>query len=84
MDAIWWDSKPVVALANGAIKVFEDGSEIGEFTVHAGAATGLSLHPCGDLLASVGSDKSYVFYDLTSMSQLTRVFTSSGMSSPAV
>lgn len=77
--AIWWESKPVVALATGAIKIFEDGSEIGGFAVHAGAATGLSLHPSGEILASVGSDKSYVLYDLTSMSQISRVFTSSGM-----
>ncbi|KAF2421558.1 cell cycle control protein [Tothia fuscella] len=76
-SALWWDNKPVVALATGAIKIFEDGSEIGGFSVHAGAATGLSLHPSGDILASVGSDKSYVLYDLTSMSQVTRVFTNS-------
>jgi pre-mRNA-processing factor 19 len=78
--ALWWDSRPVIALSTGAVKVFENGTEIGQFTVHAGAATDLSLHPSGELLASVGSDKSYVIYDLTSMSQVTRVFTNSGMS----
>jgi pre-mRNA-processing factor 19 len=77
-DAIWWDSKAVIALSTGAVKVYEDGSQVGEFKVHAGAATGLSLHPSGELLASVGSDKSYVLYDLPSMSQVTRVFTDAG------
>jgi pre-mRNA-processing factor 19 len=79
--ALWWDSKPVVALSTGAIKIYENGSQIGEFNVHAGAVTGLSLHPSGDLLASVGTDKSYAIYDLTSMSQINRVFTDAGMSS---
>jgi hypothetical protein len=77
-SALWWDSKPVVALSTGAVKIYENGSQIGEFNVHAGAATGLSLHPSGELMASVGSDKSYVIYDLTSMSQITRVFTDAG------
>jgi pre-mRNA-processing factor 19 len=80
--ALWWDSKPVVALSTGAVKLYENGSQIGEFNVHAGAATGLSLHPSGELLASVGSDKSYVIYDLASMSQVTRVFSDSGTLNP--
>lgn len=79
--ALFWDSKPVIALSTGAVKVFEKGKEIANFEVHDGAATGLSLHPSGELLASVGEDKSYVIYDLTSFAQVTRVFTNSGMSS---
>jgi pre-mRNA-processing factor 19 len=82
-DAIWWGTRPIIALSTGAVKVFEDGKEIGSFTVHAGPATGLALHPSGDLLASVGSDKSYVIYDLASTTQVTRVFTDSGMLGPS-
>jgi pre-mRNA-processing factor 19 len=78
--ALWWDSRPIIALSNGAVKVFDNGKEVEQFSVHAGAATALSLHPSGELLASVGSDKSYVIYDLTSMRQATRVFTDSGTS----
>merc|ERR1711977_380799 len=75
--AVWWETRPVLALSTGAVKVFDEGKEIGGFSVHAGAANDLALHPSGDLLASVGSDKSYVIYDLTSLTQVTRVFTNS-------
>jgi pre-mRNA-processing factor 19 len=78
-DAIWWDTRPIVSTSTGAVKIFEGEKEIGSFAVHAGSATGLALHPTGDILASVGSDKSYVVYDLESMAQITRVFTDSGM-----
>lgn len=77
-DALWWGARPIISTSTGAVKIFEKEKEIGSFTVHAGSATGLALHPTGDLLASVGSDKSYVVYDLESMSHVTRVFTDSG------
>jgi pre-mRNA-processing factor 19 len=76
--AVWWETRPVLALSTGAVKVFDDGKEIGSFSTHAGSANDLALHPSGDLLASVGADKSYIIYDLTSLTQVTRVFTNSG------
>ncbi|KAE9980866.1 hypothetical protein EG328_012002 [Venturia inaequalis] len=76
-DAVWWGARPIISTSTGAIKIFEKEKEIASFAVHAGSATGLALHPTGDLLASVGSDKSYVVYDLESMSHVTRVFTDS-------
>ncbi|QDS77384.1 hypothetical protein FKW77_005948 [Venturia effusa] len=76
-DAVWWGARPILATSTGAVKIFEKEKEIGSFHVHAGSATGLSLHPTGGLLASVGSDKSYVVYDLESMAHITRVFTDS-------
>jgi pre-mRNA-processing factor 19 len=79
-SALWWESRPIIALSTGAVKVYDNGEEIAHFTVHAGAANALSLHPSGEILASVGSDKSYVIYDLISLTQVTRVFTNSGMS----
>jgi pre-mRNA-processing factor 19 len=78
-DAVWWETRPIISTSTGAVKIFDGAKEIGSFAVHAGSATGLTLHPTGDLLASVGSDKSYVVYDLESMVQVTRVFTDSGM-----
>ncbi|KKY13901.1 putative cell cycle control protein [Diplodia seriata] len=71
----WYNDKPVVATSTGAIKVFEAGAEVAQFGSHAGAATSLSIHPCGDILASTGVDKSYILYDLGSNKQLTQVFT---------
>lgn len=75
----WYSDKPVVATSTGAVKVFENGAEVAQIGSHAGAATSLSLHPCGDILASTGVDKSYVLYDLASNKQLTQVFTDAGM-----
>ena len=81
-DSLVWDGKAVFSLANGSVKIFEAGQEVRSYSVHAGAATGISLHPCNTLLASVGSDSSYVLYDLNSSSDrpAARVFADSGMS----
>ena len=76
--ALFWEQKPIVATSTGAIKIFENGDVMGEVIVHAGAATDISLHPSGDILASVGEDKSIVFYDLTTMKPAARIFTQSG------
>jgi pre-mRNA-processing factor 19 len=76
--ALFWEKKPVLAMSTGAIKIFGNGNVIGEMLVHAGAATDVSLHPSGDILASVGEDKSIVYYDLTTMKQVGRIFTQSG------
>jgi pre-mRNA-processing factor 19 len=80
--ALFWEQKPVLAMSTGAIKIFENGDVMGEMLVHAGAATDISLHPSGDILASVGEDKSIVFYDLTTMKKATRIFTQSGSCLP--
>lgn len=76
-DALWYGSQPVVSTSSGAVKVLGD-DEI-TFTSHAGNANGLALHPSGDILASVGVDKSFVFYDLVGGSSVTQVYTDSGM-----
>ena len=77
-DGVWWGDRAVVATASGAVKIFEDGAETARFTTHAGSADALAMHPSGELLASVGADKSYVFYDLAGLKPLTQVFTDSG------
>jgi pre-mRNA-processing factor 19 len=79
-DAVWYGSQPVVATSAGAIKVFNDGQEVASFTSHAGAANALALHPTGDILASVGVDKSFVFYDLVASKPVAQVYTDNGTS----
>lgn len=76
-DSIWKGSRVVFATAKGSVKVFENGSEVVSFSDHAGPATALAMHPSGDILASVGSDKSFVFYDLVALKRATRVFSNS-------
>ncbi|KAH7419212.1 WD40-repeat-containing domain protein [Cadophora sp. MPI-SDFR-AT-0126] len=76
-DAVWYGSQPVVSTASGAVKVF--GENEMTFTSHAGSANGLALHPSGDILASVGVDKSFVFYDLPAGKAVTQVYTDSGL-----
>ncbi|EON69712.1 hypothetical protein W97_08972 [Coniosporium apollinis CBS 100218] len=76
--ALWFGSQPVLATSTGDVDVFEqDGTRAAHLGSHAGAATSLALHPSGDILASTGVDKSFILYDLSSMTLLTQVFTSS-------
>lgn len=76
-DTLWTGSRVIFATSKGSVKIYENGSEIASFSEHAGPATGLALHPCGDLLASVGSDKSFVLYDLSTLKRVSRVYTDS-------
>lgn len=77
-DTLWAGSKAVVGTSSGKVKAFENGVEVSSFSGHAGAVTALALHPSGDILASVGVDKSYILYDLTSSSQVLQISTDSG------
>jgi len=79
LDCLWSDTRPVVATSTGAVKVFDNGAEAASFTQHAGPAGALSLHPCGDIIASVGADKSFVLYDLQTLKPITQHYTDSGM-----
>jgi pre-mRNA-processing factor 19 len=78
---VWTGSKVILATSKGSVKVFDSGSEAASFQVHAGAVTGLAVHPGGRILASVGVDKSFVFYDLESLEKVSRGYTDAGMSS---
>lgn len=78
IDALWTGSKVVFAAYNGTIKVYEAGSEAAQATEHAGPATGISVHPGGQILASVGSDRSVVFYELETMKRVSRAYADSG------
>ena len=74
----WSGSKAIISTSAGRVKCFEGGTELANFSVHTGEASDLAVHPCGDIVASVGSDKSYVLYDLESKSVLTQGYTDSG------
>lgn len=76
--AAFYKSTPIVSTAKGEVKVF--GDEEHTFTSHAGAVNALALHPSGEILASVGIDKSFVFYDLSEKAVVTQIYADSGMS----
>ncbi|KAL4802157.1 hypothetical protein BDV18DRAFT_167033 [Aspergillus unguis] len=77
--AIWAGEKVVVAASTGTVKVFGEGQEVASFNSHAGAATGLALHATGDIVASVGADKSYVLYDLTTNTVINQNFSDASL-----
>lgn len=80
-DAVWVADKAAVAYSTGAVRIYENETEIDEFNAHAGEVTALVVHPTGDILASVGVDKSYVLYDLTTSSTITQIYTDTGKDS---
>jgi pre-mRNA-processing factor 19 len=77
-DSVWAESKVFISTAKGSVKVLERGVEVASFTDHAGPATGIALHPSLSILASIGADKSFVFYDLKKLQRATRVYTNAG------
>lgn len=80
-DAVWYGSQPVAATSSGSVIVFGDGEA--KFASHAGSANALALHPSGEILASVGVDKSFVFYDLVGKTAVTQVYTDSELTTAA-
>lgn len=77
-DALWVGNRAVFATSSGHVKVFEEGKEISSFKGHSREVAALAVHPSNQILASVGADKSYVFYDLTTLTQATQAYTDSG------
>jgi hypothetical protein len=77
-STVWTGSKVIVGTAKGSVKVLDGGRETASFATHAGAVTGLAVHPGGRILASVGVDKSYVLYDLEALEKVSRVYTDAG------
>ncbi|OKL58031.1 hypothetical protein UA08_06582 [Talaromyces atroroseus] len=64
----------VVASATGSVKFFNQGAESASFDSHAGEVTAVTVHPTGDIVGSVGVDKSYVLYDLTTSSVVAQIY----------
>ena len=77
-DTLWAGNKAIVGTSAGTIKVFDNGTESASFSGHAGEVNGLALHASGEILASVGVDKSYILYDLTASTQVLQIYTDSG------
>lgn len=73
-DAAFAGATAVVASATGSVKVFDNGSEIASFASHAGEVTAVAVHPTGDIIGSVGVDKSYVLYDLVTSSVVAQIY----------
>ncbi|OAA40961.1 cell cycle control protein [Metarhizium rileyi] len=82
-NTLWTGGKLFFATSQGNIKVYEGGNEISSLSEHAGPVTGLSVHPGADILGSVGSDKSIVFYDLANMKRASRAFADASLSTCA-
>ena len=80
-DAIWIDGRAAFATAEGHVKIFQGKNEVANFKGHSGAVAALALHPCKEILASVGPDKSYIYYDLSALSQGFQAYTDSSKKS---
>ena len=77
-DSLWISGRAAIATSTGMVKVYDGESEVSSFSGHSGEATALAAHPSGEILASVGADKSYILYDLTASVIATQVYTSAG------
>ncbi|KAL9587428.1 MAG: hypothetical protein Q9212_000243 [Teloschistes hypoglaucus] len=82
-DVMWAGSRAIASTTAGNVKVFENGLEVASLSCHAGEVTAIALHPSGDILASTGVDKSYIFYDLTTNKMATQVFTDAELTTAA-
>ncbi|KAF2113056.1 WD40-repeat-containing domain protein [Lophiotrema nucula] len=82
-STLWWESRALVGTANGTVKVFQDGDEVAELGSHAGAIVSLALHPSKAILASAGSDKRFIFYDLATFKTVSQVYTEADISTSA-
>ncbi|KAF2011417.1 WD40 repeat-like protein [Aaosphaeria arxii CBS 175.79] len=77
---MWWGSRAVVATASGTVKIFEDGTEIAELGSHAGPVTSIALHPSKAILASAGSDKRFIYHDLSTFKVVAQSYTEASIS----
>ncbi|EPS44539.1 hypothetical protein H072_1467 [Dactylellina haptotyla CBS 200.50] len=81
-DAAWWGSRPITASASGIVRLWEEsGNESIQFQRHAGKVSAVCAHPSGQLLGSVGVDKSYILYDLAASKAVSQVYTESALTS---
>ena len=74
----WAGARAVIGTDRGEVVILENEKSVARFHSHEGKVAALSMHPSGELLASVGVDKSYVIYDLSSQTQAAKVFTDAG------
>lgn len=79
LGGAWVNDKQVVSTSSGTVVVAQEGAVQEKFQQHAGAATAVATHPCGEIVVSVGYDKSYILYDISTMEALTQVYGDVGM-----
>lgn len=77
--AVWSETKILVGTSKGSVKIFEAGNEVASLKEHAGAVTGLAVHPSGLILASVGVDKTIAMYDLETRARVSRAHSNACM-----
>ncbi|OIW34196.1 Prp19-domain-containing protein [Coniochaeta ligniaria NRRL 30616] len=83
-ELVYAEPNIVCGTSKGEVKIYTTaGAELASFSEHAGAVTGLALHPGGVILLSVGSDKSFVYYDVKTLRTVFRRWTSSSLTTCA-
>lgn len=69
------DAKLIVSTDNGSVHVYQNGMKQAAVKAHIGPITGLAFQPAEDMFATVGVDKSFVFYSMLTGEKLRRVYT---------
>lgn len=77
-DVQWCDEMPIISTITGSVR-FGGDDQATSVTSHTGPIRSLALHPSKRLLASVGADKSFVFYDTARKEAVTQIRTDSCM-----
>ncbi|KAK3681067.1 hypothetical protein B0T22DRAFT_502547 [Podospora appendiculata] len=80
---VWVENKIILATAKGAVESYFNGQLTNAFREHSGPITGLSVHPGGRIVASVGTDKSFAFYDSDAGARVSRVYTDTALTACA-
>jgi pre-mRNA-processing factor 19 len=75
-----WREGSILGTSTGQVQVYQAGAQVAVLEAHSGAVTGLALHASGEILASIGADRSYILYDLETYKVLTQVVTDAGKS----
>lgn len=73
-DTLWRGTRLYFATGQGNVKIYESGNEAATLSEHAGPVTSVSMHPGGEILGSVGADKSVVLYEVSTLKRVSRVF----------
>lgn len=77
-ETVYAEPNIVFGTSKGEVKIYTTaGVELASFSEHAGAVTGLALHPGGVILLSVGADKSFAYYDVKAFRTVFRKYTAS-------
>ena len=72
----WAGDTALAASSTGLVSIFRDGKEVGSWR-HNATVNALAVHPCGQIVASVGSDNRFILYDLSSSSIAAQATTDS-------